>query len=525
MSDSDKSTGSHVGFAAALLAGSIFLSRILGALRDAALSRLAGAGAEVDAYRAAFVIPDMLNYMLAGGALSIALLPLYSQVREREGEESAETLLATVLGTMTLIVVLVTGVLMWQANTLVAIEVPSFDAETRALTTRLTRILLPGQICFVVGGILQAVLFAHNRFRAAAIAPLVYNACVIVGGVGLSPWLGIEGFAWGTLAGAFLGPFLVRFVDALGSVKIRVRVAPWDRRFLEYLVIAAPLMLGLSLLTVDEWFGVYFGAELGEGAVAHLSYGRKLMLVPVGVVGTAIAAASYPTLARYWNEGRKEDLNSLVLRSLQAGLGISMFMAAGFYCFARPVVTLFYQGGSFQVSDSESVIPVLQILAFAIPAWTVQQIVVRAFYARKDMWRPMLLGMVFVVAAVPLYFYLGQQQGIEGLALAGVIGMNANALATVLYARYRHGAPSLIQLGATFARSLVLAGLSWAAGTVVILGFSPALEPLTWVWRELSILLLGGGAFTVAAVGASVRYGDPALAAAVQRGVNKVLRR
>jgi peptidoglycan biosynthesis protein MviN/MurJ (putative lipid II flippase) len=214
-----------------------------------------------------------------------------------------------------------------------------------------------------------------------------------------------------------------------------------------------------------------------------------------------------------------------VLRSLQTGLGISMFMAAGFYCFARPVVTLFYQGGGFQVSDSESVIPVLQILAFAIPAWTVQQIAVRAFYAREDMWRPMLLGLVFVVAAVPLYFHLGQRQGIEGLALAGVIGMNANALATVLYARYRHGAPGLIQLGATFARSLALAGLSWAAGTVVILGFSPAVESLPWVWRELSILLLGGGAFTVAAVGASVRYGDPALSAAVQRGVDKVLRR
>jgi len=239
----------------------------------------------------------------------------------------------------------------------------------------------------------------------------------------------------------------------------------------------------------------------------------------------AIAAAALPTMARYWHEGHKEKLDSLVLRSLQAGLGISMFMAAGFYCFARPVVSLFYQGGGFQVSDSEIVIPVLQILTFAIPSWTVQTIAVRAFYAREDMWRPMLLGMVFVVAAVPLYFYLGQQQGIEGLALAGVIGMNANALATVLYARYRHGAPSLRKLGATFLRSLVIAAGSYAGGTVVILGFSPALEPLPWVWRELLTLLLGGGAFTIVAVGASVKYGDPAMAAAVQRGVNKVLRR
>ncbi|MBW2712184.1 MAG: murein biosynthesis integral membrane protein MurJ [Deltaproteobacteria bacterium] len=504
------------------MSGSIFLSRILGALREAALSRLAGAGSEVDAYRAAFVIPDVLNYMLAGGALSIALLPMYSRVRSREGEEAAETLLATVLGCMTCIVVVATALLMWQADTLVAYGWKAFDPETQALTTRLTRIVLPGQIFFVVGGILQAVLFSHDRFRAAALAPLVYSVCVIAGGVGLAPWLGVEGFAWGTVVGAFLGPFLLRLVDVVGSVKIRFRVNFRDRRFREYILIAAPLMLGASLLTVDEWIIAFIAPMLGEGSLAHLAYGRKLMLVPVGMVGQAISVAALPTLARFWNENRTDEMNALVLRCLQAGVGVAMFFAMVLYGFAQPIVTLFYQGGLFKASDSASVIPVLQILSCAIPAWVLQTIAVRAFYAREEMWRPMLLGVVFVMASIPLYLLLGERHGIEGLAMAGVIGMNANALATLIYARLRHGAPSLIQLVSTSARSFVIAAIAMAAGLLVVEGFSSSLENLTWVWRELLTLLLGGGAFAIVAIGVSARFGDPALKELVQRGVRKV---
>ncbi len=510
----------RVGFAAALLAGSTLLSRVLGALRDAVLSRLAGAGAEVDAYRAAFVLPDVLNYMLAGGALSIALLPLYTRMRSREGDVAADRLLATVLGTMTVGVTAVTLLLFWQAERLVDFALPAFDAETRALTVRLTRILLPGQICFVAGGILQAALFARERFYAAALAPLIYNATVIACGVGLSPWLGIEGFAWGTLAGAFLGPLLARLVELRGRASISFRVAPRDPLFRTYLWLAAPLMLGVTLLTADGWYDVIFGQHLGEGAVAHLAYARQLMLAPVGLV-QAIAVAALPTLTRFWEERRIEEMNQLLLRSLQVGLGLSLLAAVGFLGFAAPVVTLFYQGGQFSPEDSRQVISLFRILSVAIPAWTVQQIAVRAFYARSDMWRPMLLGTAVAILALPVYFKMSEGFGVEGLAMAGCTGMLANALATLFLARRLHGAPVLAHLVGTFVRVSGIAIIALGVGLTATQLAAPWIDTLPWVAAELARLIVGGGLFAVLALGGVLRWGDPALRETILRRLAK----
>jgi len=520
-SENERPQNRRVGTAAALLALSVLLSRILGFGREALLSRLVGAGSEVDAYRAAFVVPDFLNYLLAGGALSIAFLPMYSRVRSREGERAAQRLLGTVFGTMGVIALLATALVAWYAQPLVAIEVSAFDAPTQALTVYLMRIVLPAQICFVLGGIVQASLFARERFVAAALAPLLYNTGQILGGWFLTPYLGVAGFAWGALAGAVAGPLLTPLLDAWRRVPLGFRFAPWDRDFARYLVIAAPLMLGLSLLTVDEWYGIFFGADLGEGAVAHLTYGRRLMLVPVAIVGQAIAAAALPTLARYWSEGRKAQLDALVLRTLQAGLGLSLLAAAAMIALAQPVVSLFYQGGAFGAQDTQVVVSILKILCFAIPAWTVQQIAVRAFYARSDTWRPMALGTGLVVLVIPLYFFLGDRYEVQGLALAGVIGMNVNALCTLLLARRLHGAPELGALGSALLRGIVIAALGFAAARGALVGLEPCLGSLGFRLGQAILLVVASASFAVLSV-VSIRFlGDDAL-----RGfVNVMLRR
>ena len=258
---------SFVGRAAAVLAASMVASRLLGLLRDRVLAHQIGVSAETDAYGAAFLIPDMLNYFLAGGALSIAFIPLYSRVRETSGREEAEALFAKVLGTMTVVAIAATALFWWQAEALVDAAFPRFDPEIRALTVRLTRIVLPAQIFFVAGGIVRAALMAHGRFASQALAPIVYNAGIIAGGVWLGDTLGPEGFAWGVLAGAAIGPFgfaLIEFFRRT-ELRLRVRFAPFDREFLRYLVLAAPLILGVTLLTVDEWYDKLFGALQSEG--------------------------------------------------------------------------------------------------------------------------------------------------------------------------------------------------------------------------------------------------------------------
>ncbi len=443
--------------AAVLLAGSVLLSRMLGFVREAVLAYRVGVGPEADAYAAAFQIPDLLNYLLAGGALSIAFVPLYTRARARDGEDAAARLLATVLGTLGVVAVLATVVLWAFAGPLTAFAFPRFDPERHALTVRLTRIVLPAQIFFVVGGIVRAALMAHGRFGAQAAAPLVYNAMIIAGGLFLAPVLGVEGFAWGALAGAVLGPFAWAVWDARGRVRLGVRVAPGDRTFLGYLLVAAPLMLGVTLLTVDEWYDRIFGGLLETGTIAQLRYGRQLMLVPVAVVGQAIATAALPTLARLWEEGRHAELGETVLGTLRAGVTLAVLCGAAMLALAEPAVTVVYVRGAFTPADAGPVAGVLALFCLAVPGWVTQQIAVRPFYARGDTWRPMLLGTGVALAAIPLYLALGPRFGAAGLAAAGALAISANALLTLLLARRLHGAPALGPLASTVARVMVAA--------------------------------------------------------------------
>jgi putative peptidoglycan lipid II flippase len=513
----ERAHAAGVPAAAALLAGSVLLSRVLGFARESLLAYRVGAGSQADAYYAAFQLPDLLNYFLAGGALSIAFLPLYAALRERD-EAEAERLLATVLGTLGLVVAAATAVMWLAAGPLVALQFPRFDTATRALTVHLTRIVLPAQIFFVLGGVVQATLLARGRFAAAALAPLLYNGGIVAGGLVLAPSLGVEGFSWGALAGAVLGPFAIPWLDARRRIRIGVRFDARDPDFRRYLWMAAPLMFGLTLLTVDEWYGRWFGGRLGEGAIALLSFARKLMQFPVAVVGQAIGQAALPALATLWAQGRRADLDRTLETTLRAALALAVLAAGAAVAFAAPLVDFVYRHGAFTPEDAVRVARLLALFAAAVPAWVLQQIAVRAFYARGDTWRPMLLGTVFAVLAIPVYLQLGARYGVPGVAAAGVIAMSANALATLLLARRLHGAPKLGPLAASTLRALGIAAAAALAG-----GACVRHRPGTV--GALLDLGIGGTVFAAVAAVGIWTLGDRPLRQATARALRRLVRR
>jgi putative peptidoglycan lipid II flippase len=513
-----RARGTRIAGVAALLAASVLLSRVLAYLREVVIAYRLGALAEADAYRAAFQIPDLLNYFLAGGAFSIAFVPFYTRVLAREGEQAAEDLVGVVLGTMTALVTIATVILWIYVEPLVALQFPRFDPETQALVARLTRIVLPAQICFVAGGVIRAVLMARDRFGTQALAPLVYNLGIIAGGL-LGAGSGAEGFAWGALAGALVGQVALAVVDVRSAgLRLRWRVAPRDPRFLAYLVVAAPLMFGLSLLTVDEWYDRWFGGLLSTGTVAHLAYARQLMLLPVATVGQAIATAALPTFARLVNEDRLDELRDAVEETLRAALGLAILGAAALAVLAEPAVALVYERGRFGPADTQAVAAILRVFACAVPAWVAQQIAVRAFFARDDTWRPMLIGSVVALAAIPLYRALGPRFGAEGLAAAGALGMSANLLVTVAVARRLHGAPRLWVLGEGLVRSLAAAAL----GVLAALG---AARSLALPGGALVRFAAEGAAFGAAAALGIAIFGDAPTRAALRDLFARVARR
>ena len=173
-----RSVGQRMGIAAVILSGSIFLSRILGFLREAVIAYTHGAGVATDAYYAAFTLPDLMNYFLAGGTLSITFIPLFSAYVTRDDEEGGWKLFSTVATTMGCALVVFTIAFEFLAPYLIPVLNPGFHGEQLALAIRMTRIVIPAQLAFYLGGLIQATLFVREVFWPSALAPLVYNICI-----------------------------------------------------------------------------------------------------------------------------------------------------------------------------------------------------------------------------------------------------------------------------------------------------------------------------------------------------------
>jgi putative peptidoglycan lipid II flippase len=247
------------------------------------------------------------------------------------------------------------------------------------------------------------------------------------------------------------------------GLRLRPRLSPFAADFLRYLALAAPLTLGVTLLTVDEWYDRLVGNHLAEGTIALLFYARVLMQVPIRVVGQATATAAMPTFAKLVAEGEVDRLNRLVLETLRVAVGVALLSATAMAALAEPVVAVIYQRGAFDAADAARVAHLLRLMTLAVPAWVLQQIAVRAFYAREQMWSPMLLGSGIALVAIPLYVALGRQAGAEGLAVAGASAIWVNALATLALGRALHGSPAFAPLLSTFLRGGTIAAAAGAA--------------------------------------------------------------
>ena len=475
-----------------MMAG-VLLSRLAGYARDALIAWLFGAGPATDAYYAAFTLPDLLNYMVAGGALSVAFLPIFarylSEDREAEGWR-VFSVVATTLGLL-LVALLVPAWLL--ADRIVPLLFPGFPPETVALAVRLTRIVMPAQVAFVIGGVIASTLYAKERFLAPALAPLLYNLSIIAFGLALHRAVGIEGFAWGVLIGAFIGPLGLPLLAARSELRYRPALAPRDPGFLEFMKLALPLMIGFSLLTVDEWIGRYFGSAW-PGTVTHLNNARRLMLVPIAVLGQAAGMATLPFLAKLHASGDEAERDRLLGLSLRSVAQVMVAAAGGLALLAVPAVRLVYGWGAYGAEDVGATATLLVFYCLGIPAWGMQAIAVRAFYAARDTLTPMIIATLITLAMLPIYGALAAAMGPAGLALASAIGITANAKATMWALSRRGIRPGLLGLAGTTARALVACAAGGGAGLFVVRLVGEAL-PATELGGALAAAVAGGGAY------------------------------
>jgi len=471
----------RMGSAAAVVAGSVLLSRLLGLAREALLASLIGVNVEGDLYRQAFTIPDFLNYLLAGAYLTITLIPILSRHLEQGDEDGANRAFSSVFRFVILAIVGLTIVMWAAADPLVSLMFPEAADHDRLVA--LTRLVLPAQVFLVAGALLMAVQYTHRRFVLPALAPIVYNLGIILGGLA-SAFFGAaspEGFLWGAVAGSAVGNFGLQWFGARSTGTRLVPVPRGQSSIGEYLVLALPLMLGQSIAVLDEQFVRWFG-QVEEGATSALSFARQLNMVPVGVIAQAAGVAAYPFLARLAARGDTDSLTETTSKAARNTVFVAAAATAALLVLARPLVRLLYQWGAFTAEDTELVARLLMIYALSVPAWGLHQILSRHFYAKRKMWTPVLIGTVGTVIAVPVWSALYNLSGVEGFAIASVAVMSGYALALLAAWGSDSGWPAVREVGISLLRGLV------AAGAAVLL----ARPVVNAVFSEGELTILGG---------------------------------
>jgi len=344
----------HSAFSATvLLMTAVMLSRVIGFIRESYIAYQFGAGGQVDAYVAAFTLPDWLNYIVAGGTASITFVSIYTRFLAEKREADAQKTFSIIITVMT--TVLVAGVIVAEifAPQISGWMFHGFTAHQLDLTVRLTRILLPAQIFFYVGGVVSAVLLSHRLFLFPAFGPLLYNVFIILGGIIGRRHFGIASLAYGALIGSIVGPFLI---NAIGARRVGTGYRPSfevsNPAFREWVRLSIPLMLGVSLVTADDWILRYF-ASSGIGDIARLNYAKRLFAVPIAVLGQATGQASLPFFSRLFGEKRLVEFAQTVNGSVYRIVAASLLATSWMVAVAYPLVDLVYRRGKFDLADSQ----------------------------------------------------------------------------------------------------------------------------------------------------------------------------
>src|SRR6201988_4131933 len=462
----------HTAFSATLLLmAAVMLSRVGGYLREAYIAYAFGAGPQTDAYVAAFTLPDWLNYIVAGGAASITFISIYTRFLAEKRDGDAEKTFSIIITVMTAVMIAGTAITEVFTPQFVRWMFNGFSADQVELCVHLTRILLPAQIFFYVGGVVSAVLLSHRLFLFPAFGPLIYNLFIILGGVIGGHHFGIASLAYGALAGAFAGPFLA---SVIGAARIGTGYRPsfdiGNPAFREWVKLSVPLMLGVSLVTADDWILRHYAAP-GIGDITRLTFAKRLFAVPIAVLGQATGQASLPFFARLFNERKLKEFADTVNDSVYRVSAASLLATGWMMVAALPLIDLVYRRGKFLFTDTQTSAVYFFWFSLSLVLWSAQGLYARAFYAAGDTLTPMIAVSVITLLSLPIYSALFHTFGVIGLAWASDIGIGINLLALAALLGYRRLVPlgglRWKELGKAALVSAVAGGISFEVAKAI----------------------------------------------------------
>ena len=428
----------HIARNTLLVGVSFAFAAVTGLLRNVVIARYFGIGADLDAYYAAFKLPDLLFTVVAGGALATAFIPVFASFLADDDLEGAWRLASSITNLVALIVsalAIMAGLLApWLMRTLIA---PGFDTAGQSEAVAVMRIVLISTLVFGVSAVQGSVLHGFKHFLLPALAPVMYPLGIAAGALWLAPTLGVRGLALGAVVGAVLHlavkiPGLVHYgfrwwpTVGLRSPAVR-RVA----------ILMGPRVLDLGVFHLTLLITTNLASRLGAGSVSSLEWGWDAMQLPETVIGTAFGLVALPTLADLAARGDVPGLRSTLGETLRAVIALTVPAAGGLILLGRPLLQLLYERGAFDAAATEAVFVALRFYALGLVGHACLELAARAFFAQQDTVTPLLVAVGFAAVNVILGVLLTGPMGHGGLALANSLAVSAEVLVLLFLLRRR----------------------------------------------------------------------------------------
>jgi putative peptidoglycan lipid II flippase len=438
---------SRLARSAGLISVATMASRVLGVAREAVVAGIFGAGTAVDAFNVAFRIPNLLRDLFAEGAMTAAFVPTFTRTLTTRGRDDAWRLGNLVINALLMVTGAIAVLGMLFAAPITHALAPKFASVPGKLelTTDLTRVMLPFLTTVAIAVAMMGMLNSLNRFFISALSPAMFNVATIASAVALAPLMPSVGLppimaiAIGTVAGG-LGQILLQWpVLRKEGFRYRPTIDFRNPELREVLRMMVPGTIGLAAVQINVLVNTYLATGQQEGAVSWLGYAFRLMYVPIGLFGVAIATAALPEISRHAAVQDAPAMRRTIGGALRMMLMLNVPATIGLMVLARPIVGLLLERGAFTPIDTEATAAALMFYAPGLVGYSAVKIASPSFYALRDSKTPVIVSVAAVLANLGINLVLVRQIGYRGLALGTAIAAIFNAAALLWLLRNRLG--------------------------------------------------------------------------------------
>lgn len=432
----------------------VMASRVLGLAREMTFAALFGGTRWMDCFYLAFKVPNLLRDLFAEGALSHAFVTTFTKQLKTDGDKAAWGLaskmltLAAVFMSALCVIGMIAAPWIVEGLTLIARNTREYTHEEQVLTTTMVRIMFPFIALISLSALIMGMLNAKNIFGIPALSSCFFNLGSIIGGVAIGWWIdpnwgpeSLIGFAVGVLIGG-LAQMSCQF-PALRGVGYRWYADfQWrDSAVHKVIKLMIPAVIAASVVQVNVLINAIFAIGVGEGAVSWLAWAFRLMQLPIGVFGVAVATVTLPALSRAATSGVNEEFKSI----LQKGLGLVAFLVLpstlALVMLAEPIVSVLYERGDFSAHDRSQTALALRAYGLGLLCYAWIKVIQPSFYAIDRRWVPMIVSLCSIAINLGLnwYFVMVLGWGHEALALTTSVVASVNFLALFISMRVMAG--------------------------------------------------------------------------------------